>query len=163
MQWKRESSEIAWYMRREGIVRGPYEPTHVTRYILLGRICLDDELSHDRVIWRQARSVATLLPAEMVNLQGWEDYRQLAEARLRVDERRQERRSAQCPNGAKCHPERRSSADRRKGDDRLLIGYGLSANSRSWKAQQERSHRLRTLLLLVLAGLMFVWLVPGVR
>lgn len=147
----------AWYTRREGVVRGPFGSGHITRYILLGRIRLDDELSHDRTTWQQARSLTGLLPAEMVNLEGWQDYRQLAEARMRVDERKQERRCAQCPNCANCHPERRSSTDRRKGEDRLMPDrYPHAGNPR-----EVRSQRLRTLLLLVLAGLMFAWLVPG--
>ena len=155
--------EGAWYTRREGVVRGPFAPGYISRYILLGRICLDDELSQDRVTWQQARSVATLLPAELVNLQGWQDYQQLAEARMRVDERKQERRCAECPNCADCHPERRSSPDRRNGDDGLLIDRSLHANSRSRKPQQMRWQRLRTLLLLILAGLVFAWLIPGAR
>jgi hypothetical protein len=163
MQQQRESLAITWYTRRDGIVRGPFAPAHITRYILLGRIRLDDELSHDRITWRLTRSVATLLPAEMLNLHGWEDYQQLVEARMRVDERRQERRCAQCPNCANCHPERRSSPDRRKGDDSLLIDYFPQANSRPRKTRQPGSHRLRTLLLLLLAGLVFAWLVPGAR
>jgi hypothetical protein len=80
MQQQRESLAITWYTRRDGIVRGPFAPAHITRYILLGRIRLDDELSHDRITWRLTRSVATLLPAEMLNLHGWEDYQQLVEA-----------------------------------------------------------------------------------
>jgi hypothetical protein len=51
MQQRKETLTIAWYTRREGIVRGPFEPGHITRYILLGRIRLDDELSH--VQWRR--------------------------------------------------------------------------------------------------------------
>jgi len=160
----RESLVIAWYTRREGVVRGPFPPDHITRYILLGRIRLDDELSHDQLSWRLARSVATLLPAEMVKLQGWEDYQQLIEARMRVDERKQDRRCGQCPNCSNCHPERRAPGDRRKGDDRLLINHYLYENNQTQKAQQVHSCRLRTLLLtLLLATLMFAWLVPGSR
>jgi hypothetical protein len=156
-----ESLAVAWYTRREGTVRGPYAPGHITRYILLGRIRLDDELSHDQSSWKLARSVATLLPAEMVELQGWEDYQQLVEARMRVDERKQERRCGDCPNSTNCHTERRSPGDRRKGDDWLLTDHYRYESSQTQKA---RSRRLRTLLLtLLLATLMFAWLVPGSR
>ncbi len=163
MQQEKESLAIAWYTRREGIVRGPFAPAHITRHILLGRIRLDDELSHDRVTWRLTRSIASLLPDEMVNLHGWEDYQRLVEARMREDERRQDRRCEQCPNCANCHPERRSSSERRKAGGGLLIDLHLRANSQARNAPEVHSHRLRTLLLLLLAGLMFAWLVPGAR
>jgi hypothetical protein len=161
MQQRKETLTIAWYTRREGIVRGPFEPGHITRYILLGRIRLDDELSHDQVTWQQARSVATLLPVEMANMHGWEDYQQLVEARMLVDERKQERRCAQCPNCTSCHPERRSPGDRRKDDTGPLIDHYLYGESRSRKVPPQR---LRTLLLtLLLATVLFAWLVPGTR
>ena len=162
MQQKRETLAIAWYTRREGVVRGPFEPGHITRYILLGRIRLDDELSHDQVTWQQAQSVAALLPEEMINIQGWEDYQQLVEARMRVDERRQERRCAQCSNCAACHPERRSPGDRRKDDNGPLVDHYLYGENRSSRKAPPR--RLRTLLLtLLLATLLFAWLVPVTR
>ncbi len=44
---------------------GPYPVAQVRRYVLLGRIRLDDELSHDRETWITARQYkASLSPAE---------------------------------------------------------------------------------------------------
>ena len=162
MQQIRETPGTTWYTRREGVVRGPFEPAHITRYILLGRIRLDDELSHDRETWQQARSVVMLLPEELMNLQGWEDYQQLVEARMRVDERRQDRRCSQCPNCASCHPERRSGTDRRKDDNGPLVDQFLYGAKNS--SPKVPPARLRSLLLtLLFAALLFVWLLPVTR
>ena len=168
MKQRTETLDVTWYTRREGVIRGPFDTGHVTRYILLGRIRLDDELSHDQLSWRPTRTVASLLPAEMVNLQGWKDYQQLVEARMHVDERRQQRRQqrrcAQCSNCGNCHPERRSSTDRRQHGDGPLIGYPMPANHPPRQARQRRSGRLFTLLLtLLFATLVLAWLAPGWR
>lgn len=153
-----------WYTRRDGVVRGPFAAEQVTRYILLGRIRLDDELSSDRMTWRQTRSLATLLPAEMLNVQGWQDYQQLVEARLRVDERGQERRCTECRNCGNCRSERRAAAERRSHSDSHVIEQLLSETARRQTAGQVPQHRLRTVLLtLLLATLVFAWLVPGWR
>jgi hypothetical protein len=164
MEQETGALDVAWYTRREGVVRGPFAAEIVTRYILLGRIRLDDELSHDQVSWRMTRTVASLLPAEMANLQGWKDYQQLVEARMHADERRQERRCAQCTNHGNCHPERRSSTDRRKGEDRLLIDHYLAGKDQQQLPRQRRPHRLRALLIsLLLATLVLAMLAPGWR
>ena len=42
---KRQEANAGWFTRREGVIRGPFPAGEITRYILLGRIRLDDELS----------------------------------------------------------------------------------------------------------------------
>ncbi|RME33799.1 MAG: pentapeptide repeat-containing protein [Gammaproteobacteria bacterium] len=59
------TSTTHWYVRRKGRVAGPYPAAQIRRYVLLGRIRLDDELSHDRETWITARQYkASLSPAE---------------------------------------------------------------------------------------------------
>jgi len=149
------------YTRREGVVRGPYTSAQVTRYILLGRIRLDDELSHDQREWLPADGFAALIPEELATLESWSDYQRLVEARLRVDERRGERRCTNCPGYAACRGERRSGKDRRAG---VVYTRGTTPDATRGVTTQEHAQRpalLRTTLLgLLLATLVFYWLVP---
>ncbi len=96
------SSSSHWYVRRGGKVVGPYPVAQIRRYVLLGRIRLDDELSHDRETWITARQYkASLTPAER---------------RLRpADEERagQDRRHSQEGDPSR-HPR---GPDRRKAED----------------------------------------------
>ena len=161
---KRRGDTGKWYTRREGVVRGPFPPGEITRYILLGRIHLDDELSRDRLSWSQAGTLTGLLPHEMLNLSSWEDYQRYIEARMRVDERRSDRRREACTGCATVSGERRAGKDRRREDnlrmiDSYMYGFqGLDARSGA------KSGRMRTLLLtLLLASLVFAWLVPVSR
>ncbi len=72
-----------WYARRDGVVRGPYAAGEISRYLLLGRIRIEDELSDNGHDWRPALSVEALVPAVLLE----DDAEALAEARARVDQR----------------------------------------------------------------------------
>ncbi len=150
-----DHNSLHWYSRREGVIRGPFTAELVTRYLLLGRIRLNDELSTDRTSWSPADSFADMLPSEVVNLGSWEDYQRLVEARMQVDERKSERRRQACSNREKCHPERRINGDRRRTDDSVLVGQYLYYNS---GRQISRRPLLLTLLLVTLA---YAWQYPG--
>ena len=148
---------LQWYSRREGVIRGPFTAEDITRYLLLGRICLDDELSADKSTWSPANCFSDMLPPEVINLTSWDDYQKLVEARMQVDERKSERRCQHCPNRNPCHPERRRNRDRRRQDDSVLVGRYLYNNS-------NRQSALRPLILaLLLATVLFAWLYPTQR
>jgi hypothetical protein len=150
-----------WYMRRQGIVRGPLSAQHVTRYILLGRIRLLDELSIDRKTWRCVNSFTELLPAELSDLSNWDNYQQLVVARMLVDERKRERRVAQADIADFSVPERRNAPDRRHNADGEFVTRHLFVKDFSYLANSAQSRRLRTLLLaLLLATLLYAWLAP---
>jgi len=148
---------LQWYSRRDEVIRGPFTAEDITRYLLLGRIRLDDELSTDKTIWSPANCFSDMLPPEVTNLTSWDDYQKLVEARMRVDERKSERRCQQCPNRDKCHPERRRGKDRRREDDSGLVHQYLYNNT-------DRQSTLRPLMLtLLLATVLFAWLYPSQR
>ncbi len=158
---KRQGETGAWYTRRGGVVRGPFPPGEITRYILLGRIRLDDELSRDCITWSPALQLTGLLPHEMLKLSSWDEYQSYIEARMHVDERRSDRRRDQCPACMIRPDDRRVLKDRRRADnfrmiDRYMFGFqGPGAGGGAGPC------RLRTLLLtLLLATLVFAWLVP---
>lgn len=146
-----------WYSRREGVTRGPFSAEEITRYLLLGRIRLADELSTDRTVWSPASSFSEMLPPEVTSLESWDDYQKLVEARLQVDERKSERRCQQCPNSDSCRPERRQGGDRRQNDDAGLVQHYLYNNN------NQLSSTRPLLLTLLLATVMFAWLYPAQR
>lgn len=103
-----------WYARRNGTIRGPFADEYVSRYILLGRIRLDDELSRDGSKWQPVTEFPQLLPKELSGLESWDDYHKLVMARIKYDERVSERRRnrpVQAPG-----QERRTGKDRRGVD-----------------------------------------------
>jgi len=154
---------LLWYTRREGIVRGPFSAENITRYILLGRICLDDELSQDHEAWLPAKECSDMLPGELARLSSWDDYQRLVEARLKADERNGDRRCRNCRNRVKCHAEQRQGSDRRHNNNEVSVSQFLAETSTSRKPSHQ-SELLRTLLLaLLLALTMFTWLMPAHR
>jgi len=126
---------------RDGAIRGPFSAEYVTRYILLGRIRLNDRLSQDRLKWYPVTNFPELLPAELSNVTSWDDYQQLVMARIKVDERISRRRKPDVP-GAYLLQERRALPDRRRIDgnaeffkyhlmDRISSTHGRLGNRES--------------------------------
>ncbi|MGD2113324.1 MAG: hypothetical protein PVI50_08050, partial [Gammaproteobacteria bacterium] len=145
-------------------IRGPFPTGEITRYILLGRIRLDDELSRDRRSWSPAGTLTGLLPHEMLNLSCWEDYQRYIEARMRVDERRIDRRCSTCSRCTSARGERRVIRDRRHGDDPHTIDRYLAGVLGLNRAGSARAGRLRMFLLsMLLAMLVLAWLAPVAR
>lgn len=156
--------QMQWYTRRDGVIRGPFGSDEITRYLVLGRIRMDDELSEDRLSWTTANHCSELLPDELQNLSSWDDYQQLVITRMQVDERKGERRCQQCSNRSGCHPERRTQADRRSGDnDRLLRQYLFGRPDSSGIHATPRKSVRPLLLTMLLATIVFAWLVPSQR
>jgi len=148
-------------MRRQGIVRGPFSAQHITRYILLGRIRVQDELSADRKTWRCVNSYTDMLPPELSDLSSWDNYQQLVVSRMLVDERKRERRTSQGGSTDSPVPDRRRGPDRRRNDDSEFVTRHLFGKDFSYLANSAQSRRLRTLLLtLLLATLLYAWLAP---
>ena len=104
-----------WYARRNGTVRGPFADEYVSRYILLGRIRLNDELSCDGSSWQPVIDFPHLFPEELSRLESWDDYHKLVMARIKYDERASDRRQGsteQIPGR-----ERRAGKERRSADN----------------------------------------------
>ena len=148
---------LQWHSRRDGVIRGPFSAGDITRYLLLGRIRLDDELSRDKIIWSPANYFSGMLPPEVINLTSWNDYQKLVEARIQAHERNSERRCMHGPNRDDGHPERRRNKDRRRDDNSGLVRQYLYNNT------GRQSSRRLLLLTLLLATVSFAWLYPGQR
>ena len=153
-----------WYTRRDGVIRGPFSVDEITRYFILGRICLDDELSQDGQRWTTANHCPDLLPIELQNLNSWDDYQQLVIARMQVDERKGERRRSPCSKDYGCQPERRTTTERRDMENDRLIYQYLFGRPPAPGAHTGEQKKLRPLLLtLLLATLVIAWLLPSQR
>lgn len=157
------SLSTQWYTRREGVVRGPFSGENISKYILLGRIQLNDELSNDQQHWQEAGQISSVIPAAITRLTSWGDYHQYLEARMYADERLNERRDSSPAIYEGCRLNRRLT-ERRGTEFLSLIGLSIHERIRSGYRHQYRSGRLRTLLLAaLLASLIFAWLVPVAR
>ncbi len=144
-------------------MRGPFSAENITKYILLGRIQLNDELSNDQQHWQEAGLISSIIPAAITRLTSWDDYHLYLEARMSADERGYERRDTSATNCESSLQNRRLT-NRRSSEFLSLIGMSIHEHIRSGYRHQYRSGRLRTLLLAaLLASLIFAWLVPVAR
>ncbi|MBZ0105069.1 MAG: pentapeptide repeat-containing protein [Sulfuricella denitrificans] len=62
------SDRQLWYVRRAGVVNGPFPNQVVANHVLLGRFDPSDDVSMDQLEWQPLMSVRTLLPAELLEL-----------------------------------------------------------------------------------------------
>jgi hypothetical protein len=148
-----------WYTRRDGVVRGPYPETQISRYILLGRIRDTDELRPGEGEWRAVSGYPEVIP-EVMKLPATKESRQrLLLERMRLDERRPgSRREAgpDEPSGA-CA----GFPERRRAEAPEPLGY------RELEAPSPRGNRgggrpyICTLVLIVLTGLGFLLSYPA--
>ncbi len=159
-----EKPAKGWYARRDGIIRGPFSAADVTRYILLGRISLDDDVSQDQVNWQRVKTTTIILPPELQQLSSWEDYQQLILARQKVDERKADRRRlAPGSDGRPVLERRLGRSDRRLEESGLTLARYFFAASETVKPPRPRPYRLGTLVLTIaLAVLLMAWLLPAI-
>jgi hypothetical protein len=151
MKSPRIAERPAWYTRRDGKVRGPYSTSHVTRYILLGRIRLTDELSDDRDSWRPLAECSECLPDAFIRLPGPDDYQRLVIARILVEERRSQRRQDDSnPVPPAGMIERRSGFGRRQADNNTESPASHLMENGDAPGKQRRSSPLRAYLLTTL-------------
>jgi hypothetical protein len=147
-----------WFTRRDGRVRGPYSADHVTRYILLGRIRPDDELSSDKFRWRRVTECPEFLSGIYGRESDWGDYQRLAMARISADERRSERRQNTGKGGPPPGmPERRRGTDRRLSDENpdSIVHHLMNVKTASGNrtgSQSLRPYLLATLLVTLVAA-----------
>jgi hypothetical protein len=84
-----------WFTCRRGAVSGPYPSRLVSRYLTLGRLDLNDQVSLDRKTWAPISNHPELVPPELL----LPDDARGREARIRARVREDERRAIS-PGGA---------------------------------------------------------------
>jgi hypothetical protein len=119
-----------WYTRRGVSIRGPFPEELVRRYMLLGRLGEDDEVSRDRMFWEPLSAHAELIPELVIEARTSNEARErLMAAQLREDERDvSERRGEGAPEAAQgapaaAHGERRGGGDRRGPEPDWMVRY----------------------------------------
>lgn len=136
-----------WYVRREGRITGPYPVGLVSRYVLLGRIRPNDEVSADRAEWLRVRDVDALVPEVMREFEAHPDDPELQE-RLKAARRwADERRQSQAP--------RSDGQERRSGEP---VGRGRVVAEAA--ASETRPRHYLILALLVAAVIAIPFLLP---
>ena len=162
MTISRKQSDKYWYTRRDGVMRGPFSAENISRYMLLGRIRLDDELSQDCEAWVVAGQLDNLLPVELRNQSIWDDYQQLLTAHMKADERKSDRRTRKRKHYLDRNVELRVTGERRSDVDNALLSQHLLAKSMSAKRRRPVVRHKRPIFLFVvlLLSLMFAWLSP---
>lgn len=150
-----------WYTRRNNEIRGPFPQGQVTRYILIGRIQMSDELSVDQVRWLAVKNFPEVIPEPM---KGDPNDPALQEqihiARRREDEREAgDRRyhSAQAIAQELLHTQRRSDERRQEESGEMLHHRDIKTNLiRERKTQQEKPRVLLLITVVVaLTGAIF--------
>lgn len=76
-----------WYVRRNGQIKGPYPCGGVRRFVLLGRVTMEDQVSNDRKRWRPVSEVPDVIPPEVRKAMAEGEADLLIAPRLREDER----------------------------------------------------------------------------
>lgn len=120
-----------WYTRRDDKVQGPFPAGLIRRYVILGRIRMDDELSQDLETWAPLSGLPALIPdilreqeddphaqERLMAARRWEDERGIPEA---IDEPVEE-------DGERRHPD--SYTGRTRGIDIAGAAHNLIENSR---------------------------------
>lgn len=104
-----------WFVRRNGVVKGPFLSVQITRNILLGRLHFDDELSPDKQSWEQVAEHRELYPDVMGETSA--DDNKLEVAKVQVDERVLEQRK----HKQDMAQERRQTRDRRGSESEVML------------------------------------------
>lgn len=147
-----------WYTRKGADIKGPFPTGMVRRFVLLGRLDQDSEVSPDGSVWLRLGDVPRLVPEEVKHLDTPEGLERLLLARVREDERRRDRRSDS--DGADF--ERRRGPDRRSPEPELLVAR-RHAREKDWRPAGSEPPTVRpwTVVGLLLAGLLIAGLYAG--
>lgn len=102
-----------WYTRRGELVQGPFPVGQITRYVILGRVLLTDEVSTDGKIWVPLNQVSEMIPELVQSDTSDPALRQRLQAAKRwEDERSRDRRGEH--EDAAVEGDQRGEGDRRK-------------------------------------------------
>lgn len=140
-----------WYLRQNGKVTGPFPAGLVSRYILLGRIKFNDEVSHDREQWQAVKKVRMLIPDAVIAVvrdPSDEQAREhLAAARRWADERLEKTESTS------------DNRKREESEEEVQHRNAVQSRERS-RAREKRSRQYLAAVALVVAVVLVTLLLP---
>lgn len=132
-----------WYVRGNDKINGPYPSGAMRRFLLLGRISLEEEISKDRETWCKVAAVPEVIPPEVRRAMQEGTVDELLAASRREDERSgKERRTA--ADDIK-YKERRKG-ERRRNED-AVKKRRREARRALLEASQKRKLPLATLVI----------------
>lgn len=123
MYQKKQSNNL-WYTRNKSGVKGPFTTGMLQRFVLIGRLNMDDQVSQDKKEWHTVKSTRSVIPEEMRDIKTDDDRQRLLQAQLREDERSKDRRRAELGE----FQGRRDKNDRRTSEDIHMRAHRESRN-----------------------------------
>jgi len=142
-------SSHTWYIRKNNKITGPFPVGQISQLLVVGRLSVSDEISHDKDQWVDISSVPNIIP-DVLNAEGDSDQNErLAAARRWADERREERRELNTKTPS------RQTHGRRSNESLEEIEYRNRRESiyRSFREKPKRSFFAATIFLLIVAVL----------
>lgn len=127
-----------WFVRSHGKVTGPFPAGLIGRYLLLGRIGFEDEVSADRQLWTPVKRVRGLIP-EVIMEVARNPNDEAAKERLKAAKRWADERLDDAP--------RTSAGDRGSEEQAELKHRALMAGRQHKRRRQNRL--LQTLFIIV--------------
>jgi hypothetical protein len=155
MNTEKENSGYLWYIRNDDGVKGPFTVGMMRRFMLIGRLKPDHEVSQDKKVWSQARHTPEVIPDEMKNVRTDEDRERLLQAQLREDERARERRKRE---SEAIHGHKRKG-ERRRSETPAIVSHRELRNDlheRFWLSENYRGRMIALLVfvfILIITGL----------
>jgi len=145
MQQDDKNTQPLWFLRREGRVTGPFPSGAVRRFVLLGRVGLDDEVSRERHHWQPVRTLPDVVPPDIRKAMEQDDLEQIMPDLLREDERTGlDRRQAAADQTST----QRRTGERRQDEPELLKRH---RQAKTELRSQKRRRRLPLPGMLVMA------------
>ncbi len=130
-------NQLLWYTRRVSDgdeIKGPFPSGMVSRYILLGRVLLSDDVSVDREIWRPVQDIRELMPEVMRgDLNDPVVQERLNAARRWADERLARDRRAAQPSSPEFQSRR--SGERRQVEPVAIVQHRVAKTKRFMAAK----------------------------
>lgn len=160
-----------WYIRKDGVVTGPFAGTVVRRWIGVGRVAPNDELSVDQIFWETVQHYPELIPYKKKRVidEAFQREREAAAVRWE-DERTGTDRRESATYGVLPPSGLRDGRDRRDGEDPASINHRELRRQRvpgvfTSRVDRQRPRQTRFLLLAVLlvvslSAALSLWLVP---
>ena len=125
-------NQLLWYTRRASDgsgIKGPFPSGLVSRYILLGRVLLTDEVSVDSETWRPVQEIPELIPRVMLgDASDPVILERLNAAKRWADERLARDRRAGQPPGGELHGRR--AGDRRQAELAEVVQHRVAKTKR---------------------------------
>jgi hypothetical protein len=144
------TSHNLWYTRRGEHIRGPFPHGLITRFIVLGRLQMADEISVDQIRWQAVKDFPELIPDPLKSDPSDPELQEY----LRVARRREDERAAgdrRQREGAS-HDERRAVDDRRQDELEEFLRH-REVKTNLIKERQASPEGMRLRFIFALAGI----------